>query len=245
MNVRRVQAGLATVASRPARPRSDQAHAGATGVVVHLPGHVLQQIDVFRGEKIRRALRSVQHAQRPFMGDLWPGSGSGADRRGGRARLAQAQHITRGQRATGMATEPAEGEGRAAVQVDRHIDAACKQQVAAQAGAADAAELQGLAGVNQQWRVRLDADTVDARLERRAGQTDARRTPEQQHRTVRGELQARGIRRVAQQPVADAKAQGVHGPAGRHPHIPVALTARMILHARRKAAAQLPGWSAA
>ncbi len=69
VDVRGVQSRLAAIAPRPARRGSDQAHAGATGVVVHLPRHAAQHVDVFGGEEIRRAVRAVQHAQRPLVRD--------------------------------------------------------------------------------------------------------------------------------------------------------------------------------
>jgi len=75
VDVGRMQARFAAVAPRPFRLRADQAHAGAAGVVVHLPVGGEEHLDVGIGEEIRRAVRAVEHAD-------FPGVGVGGNQRG-------------------------------------------------------------------------------------------------------------------------------------------------------------------
>ena len=108
VNVGRMQAGLAAVLARPLRLRADEAHAGAVGVVVHLPGGGEERLDVVGGEEIGRAVRAVEHADLPLVGvarderERQRGAGACGAR-------PQVQHIARAQRAAGMAAELARG----------------------------------------------------------------------------------------------------------------------------------------
>ena len=62
-----MQPGLAAIGARPFRLRPDQPHAGAAGIVVHIPGRGEEGRDIRFGEEIRRAMRAVKHAQFPIM----------------------------------------------------------------------------------------------------------------------------------------------------------------------------------
>jgi hypothetical protein len=66
VDVRGVQTCLAAISTRPGGLRSDQAHARAVGLGVHLPVGVEQHLDIARGEEIRGAVRAVQHADLPM-----------------------------------------------------------------------------------------------------------------------------------------------------------------------------------
>ena len=70
VQVGRMQAGFTAVLTRPLRLRADEAHAGAVRVVMHLPRREENHLDVFVREKIRRAVRAVEHAERPGVGEF-------------------------------------------------------------------------------------------------------------------------------------------------------------------------------
>ena len=70
VDIRRMQPGLAAVAPRPLRLRADQAHAGAVGIVVDLPRRRSQIIAMSACvKKVRRAVRAVEHPDRPVVRD--------------------------------------------------------------------------------------------------------------------------------------------------------------------------------
>ena len=66
VNIGRMQTCLATIATRPLWLGANQAHAGATGVVMHLPVRVEEGIDIDFSKKIWRAMRSVHHRNFPM-----------------------------------------------------------------------------------------------------------------------------------------------------------------------------------
>ena len=70
VDVGRMQSRLAAVLARPCGLRPDQPHAGAVGIVVHLPRRGEEHLDVFGREEIGRAVRAVEHADLPLVGVL-------------------------------------------------------------------------------------------------------------------------------------------------------------------------------
>jgi len=72
MDVRWMQACLATIWPRPRRLGSDQANAGACGVVVHFPLGAEEHRDVFRREEVRRAVWAVDNADAQVVSGLSP-----------------------------------------------------------------------------------------------------------------------------------------------------------------------------
>ena len=97
-------------------------------------------LDVRVGEEIRRAVRTVEHAD-------FPGVRVGGNQRRRAAPSAasrapdvvkEVQHVAGAQGAAGVAAELAEDEGRAAAEIVRHIEAAAHGEVGAGAGAAGA-----------------------------------------------------------------------------------------------------------
>jgi hypothetical protein len=84
------------------------------------------------------------------------------------------QHIARQQPPRGMAAELAEREGAAAAEIGRDVEPAGKQDVAAHAAAARAADREGLPGGDIDGRTRADRHAVERRAEIGAGQADAR-----------------------------------------------------------------------
>ena len=65
VDVARMQSRLAAVGARPAGLGTDQADAGRIGIVVHLPVGGEERVDVVRSEEVRRAVRTVEHADLP------------------------------------------------------------------------------------------------------------------------------------------------------------------------------------
>ena len=70
VNIGRMQAGLAAVCPGPFRFRSNQAHAGAAGVVMHLPGSGKESVDILWREKIGCTMWPVHHMQCPVLAVL-------------------------------------------------------------------------------------------------------------------------------------------------------------------------------
>jgi hypothetical protein len=66
-----VQAGFAAVLARPLGLGSDEADAGAVGVVMYLPGRVEEGIDAGLREEIGRAVGAVEDADFPFVLERW------------------------------------------------------------------------------------------------------------------------------------------------------------------------------
>lgn len=65
VEVGRVEAGFAAVATCPFRLRADQADTGSGGVVMYFPRGGEEGGDVFFGEEIRCGMRAVEHADFP------------------------------------------------------------------------------------------------------------------------------------------------------------------------------------
>ena len=145
VDVARMQPRLAAILARPARLGPDQTDAGRIGIVMDLPIRGEERVDVIRREEIRRAMRTVEHADVPSMGEArlqFDGERS-RSAIGGRS-LADMQHIAGAERAPAMAAKLAEREGRAAAEIFGHIDAAAHGDIGARARSSDAAELQDL-----------------------------------------------------------------------------------------------------
>ena len=68
VDIGRVQAGFAAITPRPLGFRADEPHAGAAGVVVHFPLGRKKLRNIGLGEKIRSAVRSIQHGDFPMVG---------------------------------------------------------------------------------------------------------------------------------------------------------------------------------
>jgi hypothetical protein len=63
-----MEARFAAIRARPFGLGSDQANAGRIGVVVDLPLRGEEGLDIIRREKIRGAVRTVEDADLPAMG---------------------------------------------------------------------------------------------------------------------------------------------------------------------------------
>ena len=191
MDVTRVQAGFAAVPPRPLGLGTDQAHAGAGGVVVNFVGGRQQDFDVGLGEEIGRAVRAVEHADLPFAGQRGLDGGGGAQERsgvgdaGGRGAV-NAQHVTGAQGAAGVAAEQAEGKSGLAAEVIRYVKTVADGEVGAQAGAVDRADAQRLAGADTESGVGGDRFAVEGGGHVRAGEGNDGGGVETQRRAVDG-----------------------------------------------------------
>ncbi len=244
VNVGRVHARFAAVAARPLRFRAHQADAGAAGVVVHLPVGAEEGGHVVVGEKVRRAVGAVDHAQFPVVaqGGL---QAVGHGRRGvlrcaaGCGRLGiEVQHVAGADGAPAMAAELPQGEGAARAQVGLALQAAGEGQIGAGAVALHLAQLEGLAGGDGNRLVAWQRLAVQGGAHVRAGEGDAGAVVEAQGRAVEGEFQAGGVLGVAQQAVAEPEAERVEGAGRRHADRPVAAPARVVLHRGQGAAGE-------
>ena len=238
VNVGRVHARFAAVAARPLRLRAHQADAGAAGVVVHLPVGAEEGGHVVVGEKVRRAVGAVNHAQLPGVAQR-RFQAVGHRHRGRVRRLgAEMQHVAGADGAPAVAAELPQGEGAARAQVGLALQAAGEGQVGAGAVAAHLAQLEGLAGGDGNRLVVGHRLAVQGGAHVGAGEGDAGAVVEAQGGAVEGELQAGGVLVVAQQAVAEPEAERVEGAGRRHADRPVAAPARVVLHRGQGAAGE-------
>ena len=114
---------------------------------MHFPVGGEKRIDVFRGEKIRCAVRAVQHGDVPTISVVRQQRSRQAHTGIGQfARGHEMQHVTHAQRASRMAAEAAQGEGRLCAEIVRHVETAGDREVGAQTRAGNAAHFQYGAG---------------------------------------------------------------------------------------------------
>ena len=231
VNVGRMQACLAAVAARPLRRGADQAHAGARRVVMHLPWGGKKRGDAFVGEKIRRAVRAIQHADFPIAGQRCAQRGVerfAVEWRGVRGRYRQ--HIARAQRPPAVPAKLAEREGGFRAEIIGHVDAATHGEISAQARAFNRADAQHAArgdAMRLPWRERC---AVERGLHRGAGERDHTVAVELERRSGDSEFQRGRAFGVAGQAIGQPHRQRIHRPRRWHAHVPIALASRPILH---------------
>ena len=129
-----------------------------------------------------------------------------------------------------MPAELAEGEGRAAAQVQRHVQAIAHGQIGA-AAADGAAQLEHLAGLDLDWLPVGHRRIVQGGRAVGAGQGDQCVAVKAQRRALQGKFQAGGLGRVADDTVGQAEGEIIHRPGRRYADIPVTETTRIVLHA--------------
>jgi hypothetical protein len=126
VDVRRMQAGVAAVGARPFGLRSDEAHAGAIGVVVDAPLGGEERLDVLGREEVRGAMRAVEHADVPEVGER------GQLDRGLTSHglgVSETQHVAGPQRAAAVAAEAPQHERAPAAEILRYVEAAAHGEV--------------------------------------------------------------------------------------------------------------------
>ena len=232
MDVRRVQTGVAAVRPGPLRPRTQQPHPGAVGMVVHGPVCFEKGADIVRREELVRAVRPHGDAQRAAIfarrrGACQPGGRQVPDSLPRRP-VRQVQRVARRQTAAVHAADAAQGESGCRAQHLRHVETAGKEQIGPHplADRADGEHIRSRYGNRRPGRHGVGAATRLAA----ARQQHRGRRMELQRRPVQGDLQAGRAFVVAEQPIADAEGSVVHRPRWRHAHGPVALPPRIRLN---------------
>src|SRR6476646_12054798 len=133
-----MQPRLTAVRSRPCRLRPRQPHASARAVEMHLVLRGEQCCDVIVAKEIGRPMRSVDHSNPPVAGQYRSLCGCQRARSLQTVRiLSDMQHVSRLQRAGGVAAEHAEREHRARSENLRRIETAAHGEIAALARALD------------------------------------------------------------------------------------------------------------
>ena len=234
VEVRRVQPGFAPVAPCPRGPRTDQANAGAVGVVVDLPRRREERRDVALGEEVGGAVRTVEDADLPLVGvlrcqRLWqprPGLKTRAHV------VVPAEHVAHAEHAPGVAAELPEDERGAAAEIRGHVQAAANGDVGARAGSGSGAEPELGARLHLDGPPPLDRHAIELRLHVGAAEGDDRVAEEAQARAGHRALETRGGVVVADQAIDETERQGVHGSRRRHADVPEAGAARVVLHGR-------------
>ena len=129
VQVRRMQARLATIGASPLGLRTNQANTRSRRVVMHFPCRSKKFLDIFFRQIIRSAVGTVHHANFPFR----------ANRRQSKFRrddgfprniVSDMQDIPGSQGTAAVATKAAQCKGRLASQIFRDINATANCQVA-------------------------------------------------------------------------------------------------------------------
>ncbi len=139
---------------------------------MHFPARGEEQGDVGFGEEIRGAVRTVEYAQFPVLGNIRPRCRGNPNRRSARPGLTDVQYIACDQRPPAVTAELTQGKRRAASQVIRHIDAAPDAEVSAAARAENGAEAQYLAGENLNGSPKRHRHCIQLGGHGRSGQAD-------------------------------------------------------------------------
>ncbi len=153
VNVGGMQARLAAIGPRPLGLGSDQPHAGAIALVVHLPVGREEHLDIFFGEEIGRGMRSEEHTDLPGARQLGHEvlQAEATGLRAGPACLCSVEemkHIAGAQSASRGAAEAAQHEGAAAAEIGLRVDAAAQRKVGANALLRGCAEREHAAGLH-------------------------------------------------------------------------------------------------
>ncbi len=203
VDVGRVQPGLAAVLAGPGRLGPDQTHAGTGRVEVHAVAGGVEGVDVFAGEELRGAVRSLGHRQFPVVFELRTLVGLDRSGRVGLWR-ARAQDVAQTQRAPTMPAELAQGEGGGAAKIARNIETTGKGDIRTQAGYR-VPNFEDCPGRHRNRLPHRNFGAVDGQGRRRTADADQRLVAELQRRTGGRALQPGRVRLVAQSKVGQPK----------------------------------------
>ena len=232
-----MQARLTAILARPLRHGAVEAHARARAIVVDRVFGRRERVQVFRCQVFLRRLRTGQHAQRPMIGNgrsICLGECATFLRA---TMLRELQHIARAQRAAIVPAEFAVDKGRRAAHDLRHLDATRHEQVGAHTRPGRT-QFQHVARYGVHYAVGRHGLAVELRLHIGTREAEGHGRTEAVAAAAHGHLDARRIRVIAEQAVADAEAVVIHGTAGRHADRPIAEHAFSVLHRALDAAVE-------
>ena len=205
---------------------------------MHLPVGGEEGLYRFGGEKVRRAMRPVQHADVPLVAVVRDQAVvhrlRRGDRRrrgaGGQFRLSDRQHVRHAQGAPGVAAELAEREGGTAAEIYRHVEAVAYCQIGA-ATVRGAPQRQHLPGPHRDRPPVGDRFAVQIGRAARSRQRNGGVAVKAQRRPLQGELEPGGRRVVADDAIGQPECEVVHRAGRRHADVPIAEAAGIVLHA--------------
>ncbi len=162
--------------ARPLRFRTDQAHAGAAGVVVHFPIVSKKAFDVFVSKKIRCTVRAVNNAQLPVIGNLRQQRGGALGERFTKMAMMfiQRKHVASAQRAAVMSTELTERKRCFRREIIRTLNAARDTQIGSRTAFSNAAQIKLLTGRNVDYVVMRDRFAIQFCFDGRTSKYDGR-----------------------------------------------------------------------
>jgi hypothetical protein len=127
-----MKAGLAAVLPRPSWTRTDETDTRSIGVVVDLPRSSEELFDIFIGEEIGCAMRTIENADLPFMRvPRHQRIGQREWRNRQVVTVEPSNHVAGAERASAVPAEFSENESRTAVEIFRHIDPAANGDIGA------------------------------------------------------------------------------------------------------------------
>ncbi len=183
--------------------------------------------NVLRCEKIRCAMRAVQHANLPVV-RIHRGGHDGIDHSPNSS--LQMQHITEAQAAPAVPAKLAQREGGTAAQIFRQIEAAAHCQIGAATSVKRGPHLQYTAGADLMQAPESNRLAIEAGGRFGASQRNHRSAVEAQGGATHRAFECRRPFCVANQCVRSTQGEIIHRPRGRHTDIPIAETAGPILH---------------
>ena len=230
VDVGRMQPRFAAVLARPRGLRPDQAHAGAVGIVMHLPRRREEHLDVFGREEIGRAVRPVEHPDLPLVRVF---GGTGLQALSVRAKLGPSPRCSTSPARSTRPACPPKPPRMKVLRLPRYSGTSMPPAIARYArlpAPCARAEFQQRA---RRHRHRLPARhrrAIQTRAEIRAGERDRGVAGEAQRGPHDGDLQARRALGIPHQPIGGAERQVVHRTGRRHADMPVAEPSRIVLH---------------
>src|SRR6267378_2606598 len=173
VNIGGVKTSFAAIFASPPRLWTDQPHASAVRIVVHLPRRPEKHVKVFRSEKIRGPMRPVEDANLPLASVLRNQTlrkFASFSRVG--LRVIYVQYVSRAQRATRLTTEFPKDEGGAAGKIRRCFNAAANREISACPHALSGSHLQDRAARDKYCPPGWHRLTVQPRTEISAAQSN-------------------------------------------------------------------------
>ncbi len=199
---------------------------------MHLISRREQRLDILFEEEIGRAVRTIEHADRPFACQ-WRGLPSGFH--AGLRCAGEPQHVTSTQRARSVASELAEPERGARTEHDRSRKTTGDGEIGTLPRPFDLADAQRLTCLHHDRCIMRHRRTVQRHRHPRAGQRHGDIGEELERRAGHRQFQRRRLIRVAHKPVGMAERIVVHRTRRRDADMPKAEPTGQFLKARLRA----------